>query len=290
MMQIGVSFPQSYIGSDPAVIRDFAKTAEDLGFTHITLFDHVLGAAALQGSDVAHLYTNERMFHEVLTTISFFAGVTSRIAFATAVLVLPQRQTVLVAKQAAQIDVLSGGRFRLGVGLGWNEVEFEALGENIRNRGRRIEEQIEVLRRLWTEDLVSFEGRWHKVTDAGLNPVPVQRPIPIWIGALASERALRRVGRLADGWFVDARVGPDDKFRQLHELVRAGALEAGREPDSLGIEATIFAHTGGPDEWHGLVAEWQALGATHITFRTSESGLTYPDGHLDAMRRFMSAA
>ena len=288
-MRIGVSFPQAEIGSDPAVIRDFARTVEELGFAHITVLDHVLGAGTPRGPEFARHYTREFMFHEPLTTMSFFAAVTSKVELATAILILPQRQTALVAKQAAEIDVLSGGRLRLGIGLGWNEVEYEALGESFGNRGRRVEEQIEVMRQLWTEDLVTFEGRWHRVSDAGLNPAPVQRPIPIWFGAM-DERALSRAGRLGDGWFVYARQGPDDSARRMFDQVREGAIEAGRDPTTLGFDATVYAHSGGPEEWHGLIDEWRELGATHITFRTTESGLAYPDGHLDALRRFMAAA
>ena len=288
-MDIGISFPQTEIGADPGAIRDFAQAAEDMGFVHISVLDHVLGAGTPKGPEFAKNYTRDFMFHEPFTLLSFLAGLTERIELATAILILPQRQAVLVAKQAAELDVLSGGRLRLGVGLGWNEVEFTALDMNFRNRGRRVEEQIDVMRRLWTEDLVTFEGEWHRIEDAGLNPPPVQRPIPVWIGAM-SEPALRRAGRIADGWFVYPRQAPDDAAAAMLDLLHQSARDANRDPESVGVDATVYAHQGGgPDDWHRLIEAWREIGATRITFRTMESGLDFPDGHIAAMRRLMDA-
>ena len=287
-MQIGISFPQTEIGRDPIVIRDFVQAAEEMGFAHVSMPDHVLGEGTPRGPEFARLYTRDFMFHEPFALMGFLAGLTTTIELATAILILPQRQAVLVAKQAAEVDVLSGGRLRLGVGLGWNEVEFDALGMDFRNRGHRMEEQIAVMRRLWCQDLVTFEGEWHNFADAGLNPEPVQRPIPVWIGAM-SEPAVRRTGRIADGWFVYARAEPDDEVRGYFDLLRDSATEAGRDPAEIGVDATVYAHTGGPQEWLDLIERWQALGATRVTFRTTESGLDCPDGQLDAMRRLMDA-
>jgi probable F420-dependent oxidoreductase len=182
MMQLGVVFPQTEIGNDPSIIRDYAQTAEGLGYSHILAYDHVLGASVKNRTDWRGPYTSDTPFHEPFVLFGYMASITERVGFTTGVIILPQRQTALVAKQAAQVDLLSGGRLRLGVGIGWNEVEYEALGEEFGNRGRRMEEQVELLRRLWTEPVVDFTGRWHRVPEAGINPLPVQRPIPVWIG------------------------------------------------------------------------------------------------------------
>jgi len=288
-MQIGLSFPQTEIGDDPAVIRDFVQAAEDLGFAQLTIVDHVVQSGTPRGPEFATFYTRDAMFHEALTTLAYIAATTERIRLATAILILPQRQAVLVAKQAAQVDVLSGGRLTLGVGLGWNEVEFEALDMGFGNRSKRLGEQIEVMRRLWTEDLVDFAGDWHRVDGAGINPVPVQRPIPVWVGALA-DNAIRRAARIADGWFMYPRQEPDDAAQARISLFRQAAAEAGRAPDDLGINATVFASQGsGPDEWLAVMERWHQLGVGHLTFRTAESGLRTPDDHIAAMRQLMDA-
>jgi probable F420-dependent oxidoreductase len=178
-MQVGVIFPQTEIGADPVAVRDYVQAAENLGYAHLLVYDHVLGADAQRHAGWSGGYTAKDMFHEPFVAFGYMAALTQRLELGTAVLVLGQRQTALVAKQAAEVDVLSGGRLRLGIGIGWNHVEYEALGENFQNRGRRSEEQIAVLRALWTQEVVSFEGRWHRITHAGLNPLPIQRPIPI---------------------------------------------------------------------------------------------------------------
>src|SRR4029453_17668221 len=198
-MNIGVVFPQVEIGQDPAVVRDYAQTVEGLGYTPLLVFDHLPGANPERPGGWKGPYTYRHLFHEPFVLFGYLAAVTERVELVTGILILPQRQTALVAKQAAVVDVLSRGRLRLGIGIGWNFVEYEALGENFKNRGRRSEEQIEVLRALWTKELVTFTGRWHKITDAGINPLPVQRPIPIWLGG-GAEQVLRRIARLGDGW------------------------------------------------------------------------------------------
>src|SRR5947207_13234197 len=205
-MRIGVVFPQTEIGDDPIAIRDYAQAAEQLGYQHLLIYDHVLGASIANRPDWRGPYTSDTLFHEPFVLFGYLAGLTKRIELVTGVIVLPQRQTALVAKQAAEIDVLSGGRLRLGIGVGWNEVEYEALGQDFHTRGRRSVEQIAVLRALLTQEVVDFHGHWHHITHAGLNPQPVQRPIPIWFGVGSSqnpyppEAVLRRVARLADGW------------------------------------------------------------------------------------------
>ena len=192
-MRTGVVFPQTEIGSDPVLVRDFAQAAEGLGYAHLLVFDHVLGAGLEHRPGWSGAYAADDPFHEPFVLFGYLAGLTQRIELVTGVLVLPQRQTALVAKQAAEVDVLSQGRLRLGVGVGWNDVEYEALGEDFHDRGRRIEEQVSLLRALWTEPVVDFAGRWHRVPEAGINPLPVQRPIPVWFGGQA-EPVLRRVG------------------------------------------------------------------------------------------------
>src|SRR5438046_150863 len=203
-MQYGVVFPQIEFGNDVQAIKDYAQTAEGLGYDYLLVYDHVLGAHPNREPKLTGPYTYEHPFHEPMVFFGFLAGVTTRLELTTGILIVPQRQTVLVAKQAAEVDVLSGGRLRLGIGLGWNYVEYDALGEKFQNRGRRVEEQVEVLRKLWTEPLVNFKGAYHVINNAGLNPMPVQRPIPIWFGGSA-EPALRRAARLADGWMPAGR-------------------------------------------------------------------------------------
>jgi probable F420-dependent oxidoreductase len=214
-VKIGVVFPQTEIGRDPAVIRDYAQAVEAMGYTHILAFDSVVGANPDRPGGWTSQYDYRHAFHEPFVLFGFLAGVTRSIELVTGVVILPQRQTALVAKQAAEVDVLSGGRLRLGIGVGWNPVEFEALGEHIENRGKRVEEQLEVMRLLWTRELVTYQGQWHRVPDAGIRPLPVQQPIPVWMGGEA-EAVLRRAARLADA--ADAwpllGVGDFDEFNR----------------------------------------------------------------------------
>jgi probable F420-dependent oxidoreductase len=218
------------------------------------------------------------------------AAITKTLELVTAILILGQRQTALVAKQAAEVDVLSGGRLRLGVGIGWNHVEYEALGQNFHNRGRRTEEQIPLLRALWTQEVVNFKGRWNHVTDAGINPLPVQRPIPIWMGAggrlspVPPERVLRRVARLADGWFP--QFSPDEAGRETITRVREYAREEGRDPSVIGMEARINIADGNPEFWVERAKAWEELGATHISVNTMRAGLESSEAHINAIRQF----
>ena len=285
-MKLGVVFPQTEIGRDPVAVRDYAEAAESLGFDHLLAYDHVLGANTASRPGWSPPYTHKYMFHEPFVLFGYLAGITKTIGLVTGILILPQRQTALVAKQAAAVDVLSGGRLRLGIGIGWNDVEYEALGEDFKNRGRRSEEQIEVLRALWTQELVTFHGRWHKITDAGLNPLPIQRPIPIWLGGSA-EPVLRRVARLGDGWLP--RTEPTDHARVFIEKIRSYAREAGRDPGRIGIESRISIAHRSPEEWIKDVAAWKRLGATHISVDTMKAELATPSAHIDAIRRFKEA-
>ena len=286
-MKLGVVFPQTEIGADPVAVRDYAQATESLGYHHLLVYDHVMGANAGSRSGWRGAYRHTDMFHEPFVLFGYLAGVTQRLELVTGVLILSQRQTVLVAKQAAAADVLSGGRLRLGIGTGWNAVEYEALGENFHDRGRRSEEQIEVMRLLWTQELVTYDGRWHKITDAGLNPLPVQRPIPVWFGGMA-EPVLRRTARIGDGWFPQFR--PDERGRSMLDRLYAYARDEGRGPGEIGIEGRISIGGGSPETWLMDMNAWRDLGATHISVNTMGPGLASPDGHIDAITRFKEAA
>jgi probable F420-dependent oxidoreductase len=282
-MKIGMVFPQTEIGNDPVIIRDYAQTAEGLGFSHVLVYDHVLGANPQRPGGWSGPYTYLTPFHEVFVLLGYLAAVTRQLGLATGVIILPQRQTALVAKQAASLDVLSGGRLRLGVGLGWNEVEYTALNENFHNRGKRMDEQVALMRRLWTDPLVDFQGKWHTIPDAGLNPLPIQRPIPIWFGGNA-EAALRRLARLGDGWIALHRRAADAKpaLDQLERFLE----EAGRTRSQVGLEARISYEAGDPKVWETMVREWQAEGATHLSFNTMGSGFKTPQEHIEAIKKF----
>ncbi len=286
-MKIGVVFPQTEFGADPIAVRDYAQAAESLGYSHLLAYDHVLGANPEHRPDWgARRYTHRDLFHEPFVLFGYLAAVTQSLELVTGVVILPQRQTALVAKQAAEVDVLSGGRLRLGMGIGWNAVEYEALGERFNNRGRRIEEQVAVLRALWTQELVTFEGRWHQITDAGLNPMPVQRPIPIWMGG-GADPVLRRVARLADGWMPQIR--PDEEGKQALDRLFGYAREEGRDPASIGIQVRVGIANRTPEEWVETVTAWRAMGATHLDVNTMNAGLDSPGAHIDAIRRFKEA-
>jgi probable F420-dependent oxidoreductase len=285
-VQVGVVFPQTEIGADPEGVRAFARAAEELGYSHLLAYDHVLGADIGSRPDWAGPYTADHQFHEIFVLFGYLAGVAPRLELVTGVLVLPQRQTALVAKQAAEIDILTRGRFRLGVGLGWNFVEFEALGQEFRNRGRRAEEQIEVLRRLWTEPVVTFDGEHHRIPAAAINPLPVQRPIPIWIGGSA-EAAIRRAARLADGFFPQRPL--EGGWPATMERFRAWVKEAGRDPAQIGIEWRLSVAEGGSADWRREAEEWRGLGATHLSVATMRGGLAGPDAHIERIRQAAEA-
>jgi probable F420-dependent oxidoreductase len=287
MMKIGVVFPQTEIGNDPAAIRDYAQTAEGLGFSHLLAYDHVLGANPLRPGGWTGPYTHLTPFHEVFVLFGYLAGLIQHLELVTGILILPQRQTALVAKQAASLDVLSGGRLRLGVGLGWNQVEYAALNENFHNRGKRIEEQVTLLRRLWTEPLVTFQGKWHTIPDAGLNPLPIQRPIPLWFGG-GAEAVLRRIARLGDGWMTQYRQAAD--ARPALDMLKQYIEEAGRSPSQVGLEPRINYETGDPHAWEITLRDWQAAGATHLSFNTMGSGFKTPQEHIQAIRKFAAVA
>lgn len=283
---VGVVFPQTEFEGDAVAVRDYAQAVESLGFSHICAYDHVLGATPDRPGGLKGPYSHLSTFHEPFVLFSYMAGFTSRVGFATNIIILPQRQTALVAKQSATLDVLSGGRVRLGVGLGWNEPEYIALNENFKNRARRIEEQVQVLRLLWTQPVVTFQGRWHTIPGAGLNPLPIQQPIPIWMGANA-EAAVRRAARLADGWMINIR-SPQDAAVPMtwleDELARSGRSRAG-----FGLEARIQYGQGSPAEWEQVISGWKAYHVTHLSLNTMGVGLSGPSAHIQAVTRFAQA-
>jgi probable F420-dependent oxidoreductase len=283
MMKFGAVYPQTEYGSDATAIRDYAQTVEGLGFNHILAYDHVLGANPDRPGGWQGPYTYESSFQEPLVLFAFMAGVTSKVEFTTGIIILPQRQTALFAKQAATLDILSGGRLRVGLGLGWNQVEYIALNQDFHTRGRRIEEQVTLLRKLWTQPLVNFSGRWHTMPDAGINPLPVQRPIPIWFGGHA-EPVLKRAARLGDGWMPNYRRAAD--AQKALDILDQFLEEAGRRRSNLGIEARISFGNGNPDIWLERIEEWQNAGATHISINTMGSSLLKSDDHLAALQKF----
>jgi probable F420-dependent oxidoreductase len=284
-MELGVVFPQTEIGNDPTAIRDFAQAAEGLGFSHLLIYDHVLGADPDRPGGWKGPYDKDTPFHEPFVTFGYLAGVTDSIEFVTAVLILPQRQTVLVAKQAAEVDVLSGGRLRLGVGTGWNTIEYEGLGENFHDRGLRQEEQVELMRRLWSEDALSFDGKWHRVTQAGLNPLP-KTTIPIWFGG-GVDAVIERAARIGDGWVP--LMGPDDAAKKKIDLLNTHLEANGRNLADFGIQAQAQARGGNPDRWSKHAEAWRDLGATHIAIATMNAGFRSVDDHVEAIRRYKDA-
>jgi probable F420-dependent oxidoreductase len=277
-MQIGVVFPQTELGGDVGAVRAYAEGVTALGYEHILAYDHVVGADPALHPGWSGPYNIDTTFHEPFVLFGFLAGITP-LELVSGIVILPQRQTALVAKQAAEVDLLTGGRFRLGVGLGWNAVEYETLGRSFSDRGRRSEEQVELLRRLWTERSVTYEGPSERVPGAGLAPLPIQRPIPIWFGG-TSERALRRVGRLANGWFPQAVPGP--RLDEARAIVDEGARSAGRDPGDIGMEGRATWTEGGADVLVDHVGRWRQAGASHLSVNTMGAGLATVDDHVKA--------
>ena len=287
-MQIGAVFPQTELGGDVAAVRQYAQAVEELGYAHILAYDHVLGADPAVHSPWTGPYDLHTTFHEPFVLFGYLAGITT-LELVTGVIILPQRQTALVAKQAAQVDILTDGRFRLGIGVGWNEVEYDGLGQSFTTRGRRSGEQVELMRRLWTEQSVTATVDDERVIGAGIAPLPVQRPIPIWFGA-QSAPAYRRAGRLGDGWFPQVPPGP--KLDEARAIVEQAALGAGRDPSALGMEGRASwrgTPDAAPDELVARVEQWRAAGATHLSINTMNAGLAAVDDHLAALAALAAA-
>ncbi len=292
-MNIGTVFPQTEFGNNPAALRDYTQAVEDLGYSHVLAYEHVLGAdpspenSRTNGWDDEWRgpYTYEHSFHEPFVLFSFMAALTVRLSFVTGVLILPQRQTALVAKQAAELDVLSGGRLRLGLGVGWNKVEMAALGEDPATRGKRTDEQIEVLQALWTEPLVTFDGRWHRLNGVGINPMPVQRPIPLWFGGHA-EAVIDRLARLGAGWMPQSPQA--DHAADWLERLDARLEVYGRTRKDIGIEPRLSFKDGTPEIWGQTLEGWRQAGAAHASINTMGCGFDRPSQHIRALQHFAS--
>jgi len=287
MIRVGATFPQTEIGNDPVAIRDYAQAVEGMGYEFILAYDHVLGANPERPGGWNGPYTHLTPFHEPFVLFGYLAALTKRVELVTGIIILPQRQTALVAKQAAAVDVLSGGRLRIGVGIGWNAVEYEALGENFHNRGKRMEEQIAVLRALFAHDLVTYSGRWHSIRDAGLNPLPVRRAIPIWMGGggraeAGSDAVVARVARLADGWII---FGTAEAMQPRIALLHAEMDKAGRSRDAVGVMAGTAVRGNDIAAVASAVRAWEPAGAPEVTINTMGNGYTSVDEHLNALRR-----
>lgn len=269
-MKIGISLPVRDLESDLGAIRDFAQTAEGLGLTHLRVPDQVIRQ-------------NNKHLHEPLTLMAWLAGITERIELVPSIVVLPLRQTALLAKQAAEVDVLSNGRLRLGIGVGGNEAEYAAMGMDFHSRGARCSEQMQLLRRLWREPTLTFRGRFDTIIDAGINPLPVQKPIPMWIGGSSTpgDAVVDRIGGLADGWFVLAT--PED-YPTLRDRIDNAAQRASRDPASIGTEAGVAIVGPRETEWQSRVKQWHAIGLTHLCLRTLGGDLRGGDAHIARMR------
>jgi probable F420-dependent oxidoreductase len=283
-MRVGVIFPQTELGGDVGAVRAYGQAAESLGYAHLLAYDHVVGADPAVHVGWAGPYDVSTTFHEPFVLFGYLAAATS-LELVTGIIILPQRQTTLVAKQAAEVDLLTGGRFRLGVGVGWNPVEYEALGQVFERRGRRLTEQIELLRRLWTETSITYKGCYDTITGAGLAPAPVQRPIPIWIGGM-SEPAYRRIGRLADGWFPVMQ--SDEDLQRALEIIGTAARAAGRDAAAIGMEGRVTWTPTDPDGFCRQVEKWRRGGATHLTIDTMYTGQISVDDHIAALQQAAS--
>lgn len=284
-MEFGAVFPHNEIGTDPGAIRAFAQGVEALGATHLLIYDHVLGADPNRPGGWKGPYDKDVAFHEPFTTFAYLAAVTEKIELVTTVLILPQRQTALVAKQAAEVAILSGNRFRMGVGTGWNQVEYEALNEDYATRGKRQAEQVELMRRLWTEETFTFEGKFHTVTAAGINPRP-SAPIPVWFGGSAPA-LLKRCARLGDGWIP--LMGANDAARACIDTISSERKAAGLSMEGFGIQAQAQYGGGTPERWASHAAKWRDLGATHVAIATHNAGDTNVEGHLKRVEEYLAA-
>jgi len=284
-MQIGAVFPHNEIGTDPGAIKAFAQGVEDLGISHLLIYDHVLGADPDREGGFRGAYDKDVAFHEPFTTFAFIAAVTEKLEMITTVMILPQRQTVLAAKQAAEVALLSNNRFRLGIGVGWNELEYVGLNETFNNRGRRQAEQVEVMRKLWSEDSLDYTGDYHRIDKASINPRP-SKQIPIWFGGSAPA-LLDRVARLGDGWIP--LMGANEKAQACIDKTKATREAAGLSFDNFGIQAQAQYSGGSPERWQKHARAWRDMGCTHIAIATHNAGPTNVDGHLARIREYQDA-
>jgi probable F420-dependent oxidoreductase len=284
-MEFGAVFPHNEIGTDPGAIKAYAQGVESLGATHLLIYDHVLGADPDRPGGFKGPYDKEVAFHEPFTTFAFIAACTERLEMITTVLILPQRQTVLVAKQAAEVAILSSNRFRLGVGTGWNELEYVGLNEDFKTRGKRQGEQVQLMRRLWTEDSIDYSSDHHRIDRAGIQPRPEQ-PIPVWFGG-AAPALLKRCAVLGDGWIPLG--GPNEGSRNCIATLKELRQEAGLPWEGFGIQAQAQWGGGDPERWSGHAARWRDLGATHLAVATHNAGPTDADGHVSRVAEYLEA-
>jgi probable F420-dependent oxidoreductase len=284
-MQIGAVLPHNEIGTDPGAIKAYLQGVEEMGLTHLLIYDHVMGADPNRPGGFNGPYDKDTAFHEPFTFFAFAAAVTSTIEFVTTVLILPQRQTVLVAKQAAEVALLSHNRLRLGVGTGWNKVEYQALNEEFTNRGRRQEEQVELMRTLWASDAFSYDGKYHTIDRASINPRPSQ-PVPIWFGGSAPA-LLERCARLGDGWMPLG--GANEKSAAMLDEIRAHREAAGLSMSDFGVQAQAQWGGGNPERWKAHADKWQEIGATHMAVATHNAGPADVDGHLARIAEYQAA-
>ena len=282
-MKVGVTFPQSDLYMDSSAVRHWARTVEELGFDHILLYDHIIGADVTARPQWTGFHTSKDRFHEILVTLGYLAAITEKVELVTGILCLPQRQTVLVAKQAAEVDILSNGRLRLGVGIGWNEVEYEALGMSFEDRPSRMEEQIILLRKLWSEEHIKISSKWHTISDAGLNPLPIQRPIPIWYGS-TMDKTIDRAARLADGWMPGHR--KPELVKPQIQLLHDSLIRHGRDISKYGLHGRFSLKDGAPDDWKTVRDFWDQAGASHFSISTIYSGELTLDGHLSLIEKY----
>jgi probable F420-dependent oxidoreductase len=293
-MKLGISLPLTDIHGEPDTVRDFAQAAEGLGYHHLMAPDHVLGVNVASRPDWGNRNTSQDYFHDPFVLFGFLSACTRKIEFSTQVLILAQRQTALVAKQAASLDVLSGGRFRFGIGVGWNPVEFVGLNENFNNRGKRSEEQVEVMQALWAQPHVTLKGQWHTIDDAGINPMPARRSIPLWFGGHV-DATLRRIAKWGDGWMMLAHPRGKEAEAAFAKL-RSYVKEAGRDADKVGLEVWVSTADGGPADWRDEFKYWKSAGVTHVTLNSTHNrgphkriaGRTMSD-HLAAMKQYHAA-
>ena len=283
-MQLNAIYPTRDIGGDPAKIRDWAQAAEDLGFAYIEVPDHVFGATARDGW--SPLYNETDPFHETFTTLAFLAAATKTIKLSSGVLILPQRQTGVVAKQAAEVDILSKGRLRLGIGVGWNHVEYASLDSDWKTRGARQGEQVEVMRKLWTEDLVNYSGRFHDLVEVNIVPPPVQRPIPIWFGG-SSDAVVKRAARIGDGWMPI--IPPNEQAEAKLEDLRGHMKAFGRDPETFGLEGWLRMDEDDPQRWAEAADGWRRLGAQMVMLYPMYRIPTF-EAQIDTLRRFKDVA
>ena len=284
-MEIGAVFPHNEIGTDPQAIKDYAQGVEELGVTHLLIYDHVLGADRDRPGGFEGPYDKDVAFHEPFTTFAFIAAVTKNLDMITTVMILPQRQTVLVAKQAAELAILSNNRFKLGIGVGWNAVEYTGLNENFKNRGKRQEEQVELMRLLWESEVLEYKGDYHHIDKASINPRP-SKSVPIWFGGGAPQ-LIERCADLGDGWIP--LMGPNEAARKTLAAIKAKRESKDLDWDNFGVQAQAQYAGGDAERWNKHAEKWRNLGASHLAIATHNAEPTNVEGHLGRIKEYLNA-